>query len=294
MAIRFRVSLQDQFATRLKDYATGLTQTKMQAARDVARDVAIEAHEKAREMAGERLHSTKMDYLRALSFDERNGLYIITLDGSAAHLEDGYSSFPMVPGMMNSNAIVKTGKRAGQPWVRIGKDGHRYAAVPFEHNEAAAKSGHPDFDQKVRIGQPGETTKGNLARDLKQLRETFGDSGITRGPDGQAVQGKTATWVKSDMGPQWSFRDAFGNASTRTVQADPMLSGLTKFQYQVDKRGGGKVDKSAFLTWRIASEKHPDKFVHPGYRGAKVFPDLLEWTNNTLAARITELFQQQG
>jgi hypothetical protein len=268
-----------------------VTAAHLRAAPGAARDVAIQAHEKIREIVSDKLRSTKMEYLDSLSYGEDGGLYTITLGGEAAYLETGYGSFDMKPGMLNSKAIVQTGKRAGQPWVQIGKDGNKYAAVPFEHGEAAAKSSHPEHDSPVRIGQPEQTTKGDLASDLKALREAFGDEGITMGPGGQPVQGKVATWTKSKSGPQWSFKDVLGNSSTKSMEANPMLSGLTKIQYEVPKRKGGNMTKSAFLTWRIVSSKS-NKWIHPGYGGVHAFPEVHAWASDALVRRVTELFQQ--
>jgi hypothetical protein len=276
----FTIKLSDMFANQLKEYASQVTQANVRAIQGVARDVAIQGHEKAREIASSRLHSTKMTYMNALSFKEDGGVYTISLDPSANHLETGYMGFSMKEGMLSSEAIVKTGKRAGEKWVRTGKDGSRYAAVPFEHNPSA----RTDMDQKIQIGLGGETTKGDLRRDMKALMAAFGANGLLKDAAGQNVQGKAWTMTKSQEGPQWSFKDAMGNTSTRTQMASPLLSGLTKIQ---------SGNKSAYLTWRIVSDKS-DGWRHPGFSGIAVFPELNTWVSNTLDQKIRELFQEGG
>jgi hypothetical protein len=273
--MRFKVSLSETLTNQFQEQITRMTQERVRGAQAIARDVAIQAHEKARELASDRLKSTKMKYLNALSFDEEDGrIYTITLDGSAGHLEGGYPSFDMKAGLLASQAIVKTGKRAGQPWVRVSKEGKKYAAVPFNQTESLAKGG-------------------DLAMDLKALKQAFNVPKQIVGPSGQPIQGAVARMTKSKDGPQWTFRDVLGNHMTKSVEANPMLSGLTKIQYQTPKRGGGVVDKNAYMTWRMVSEKSQG-WIHPGFAGAHVFPDLERWINDTLTQRLREYFSQGG
>jgi hypothetical protein len=286
--MRITVNLQDVY--QIVTAAKQISEIQARRAQEIARDVAQQTYGKAMEMASDRLKSTKQTYIDNLDYDEGDGLYTITLKADAAHLELGYGSFDMKKGMLDSKAIVQVGKRAGQPWVQRGKSGYRYAAVPFTHGpEGAAKPGHPEYNRKIQIGKPTQTTKGSLMQDLKALKEAFGVQQIFNS-QGDYITGKAWSITKSVMGPQWTYQDVTGRKQTKTIQANPLLSGLTGIQWQQKKRGGGFTNRTANLTWRMVSENPmaKSKFIHPGFRGIQAFPDLERYVIQTFMQRLQE------
>jgi hypothetical protein len=77
-------------------------------------------YNRAVELAGDRLNSTKQQYLDALKFEpDGEGVFVIYLEESANHLEEGYPPFPMLPKLVRG------------PKSKVAKDGHRYAIIPI-------------------------------------------------------------------------------------------------------------------------------------------------------------------
>lgn len=77
-------------------------------------------YNKAVEMTNQRLHTTRQQYIDALNLDDQgDGVYVVYLDDSAHHLDDGYPPFPMLP------------KLATGPKSKTSKDGHRYTIIPI-------------------------------------------------------------------------------------------------------------------------------------------------------------------
>lgn len=187
------------------------------------------------------------DYLKALKFATLgNNTYMIYLDGEAANrLEKGWGAYSIREQMLKSTKIVQVGSRAGEPWVRIGAKGQKYAAVPFEHK----KSDKP-------------SKSGNLATDLRQMMATNAKgeqqklSKIFKDIDGNPISGKVAT-----------VKDAFS----------AKFDNLVKYQYV---HPSGKVS-SLYLTYRTVSENGKD-WVHPGFRGYNIFKDAQEMVEKEL------------
>jgi hypothetical protein len=181
----------------------------------------------------------RSDWLKALKFQNLgNDSYLIYLDGEAANkLEQGYGSYSIREAMLKSTKTVQVGSRSGQPWVRTGKQGQKYAAVPLEHK----KNDKP-------------SPSGDLATDLKQMTamNTKGErqklSQIFRDIDGKPIQGKVAT-VKD------AFNDKFEN--------------MVKYQYV---HPSGKVS-ALYMTYRTVSENGKD-WIHPGFKGYQLFKDV--------------------
>lgn len=293
--MKFRVTLEDSFTYKLAAIANKVSQDSLIAAQDAVKRLARRTETKAREMASERLNTTRQRYEDSLNFTQTGDhIWVLKLEEDASHLEEGYPSFNMIDGMLKSESDVSAGPRAGKPWVRIGKDGHRYAAVMFEHKQAPAKGNHPQHDVPVQRMSATPTTRGSLAQDLMQLKQMFGDNGLMKMPSGAPVEGKVYSITKDKEGPRWNYADVFGNTQSMMQPGgmedraiSPLMSGLTKIQTKV-----GKTTKTQYLTWRMVSDKSPGKWQHPGFHGAHIFPDLERWAIQELTRDLHEIFQE--
>ena len=164
----------------------------------------------------------RQEYLRSLKIDTIGpDTYMIHLDGEWANrLENGAPSTAMNPIMLASSKIVQIGSRAGKPWVRRAKDGHKYAAVPMEHKPFSKEKNNMAMGKAIQ----GIMTK-NASGSLQKITQIFKDI------DGNPVIGKAAVATEVD-----------------TPIAN--LQGLTKYQYQSES---GKMS-SVYMTYRTISE----------------------------------------
>lgn len=279
--MRFKVSLAEQLALRIASAAGQITMARAKAAQQVMRELAEDTHNKAQEMAGQRLNSTRQKYIDNLSFDQvGDNHWALTLNADAAYLEEGYSTFDM----------IKAGLTRG-PKSKMSKKGHRYVSIPFEHAQAPGKSNHPQHDVPVQRGQQSETTKGNLAKDLMRLKQSFGLKGTFKDQNGNPIYGKVFTVTKNPLGPMWNYSDVLGNKDTAIMEGKEIhknLAGLTGIQYKA-----GSKTKTAYMTWRTASEnpESAGKWIHPGFDGAKIFPDLEQWAVQRIGQKLRDIFE---
>lgn len=196
----------------------------------------------------------RKDYLKNLKFkDLGDDSYLIFLEGEWANkLEQGFGSYSIREVLLKSKKIVQVGKRAGEPWVRTAKDGHKYAAVPFEH-------------------KPHSNPSGDLGRDIKNLTAK-GINGVTqnldkifKNADGKALSGKVATVQGAE---------------------NPRLEGLTKYQYV---HPSGKVS-SVYMTYRMVSENGKD-WIHPSHPGYQLFKEAEKFVEEQMDQIINTLLK---
>lgn len=179
----------------------------------------------------------RAEYLKGLKFSKLgNDSFLITLDSEWANkLENGFGGYSIRDAMLKSTKTVQVGSRAGEPWVRKAKDGHKYAAVPMQKRPY------------------GGGTAGDLGEEIKKLyalgtnNKVQKITKIFKDVDGNPIRGKVAT-VQGNEG------------------VNPQLQGLTKFQ---SVSQSGKVS-SIYMTFRMVSETGKD-WVSPGKKGYHLF-----------------------
>lgn len=191
-------------------------------------------------------YSKRKDYIKGLKLDKLgNNSYLISLEGDWSNkIEDGFSSYDMKPGMLNSEKIVEIGSRAGQKWVQESEEGTKYAHVPFEH--------HPH----------GEATSSDLQQELKKMTAY----------NKQGLKQKVTKIFKDDFGKPMS-----GKVASQVASEHPFLQNLTKFQHINEK---GTVS-NLYMTWRTVSEKSSG-WINPGYEGLDAFASAEKWVEEQM------------
>lgn len=198
----------------------------------------------------------RRDYLSGLKFQNLgDGSYLIYLDGKWPNeIEDGVPPFDMKKTHLASQKTVGVGPRAGEPWVRTAKDGHKFAAIPMEHKPFQAKAG--DLDAEIK---KMETI--NKQGKLQKVTEIF------KKMDGTPASGKVFSAAPDE------FPDLAKN-----------LQNLVKYQYVHDS---GKVT-SLYMTYRIISENSAG-WNHPGYEAMNLFDEAQRYVETELDNIVKQL-----
>ncbi len=197
-----------------------------------AAHASVIAHVQGSRMA----QSNRRDYLKGLNFDQiGDNSYLISLDGEWPNkLEEGFPAYDMRQVLLASQKVVGVGPRAGQPWVRLNKDGGKYAAVPFEHRPHAGKP----TDLAAQIKNLFAMNRQGV---VQEMSKTFTDD------FGKPLAGKVATVLPGAEVPK-------------------NLENLAKYQH-VSK--SGRVS-SLYVTYRMVSEDGKG-WQHPGHPGNHIF-----------------------
>ncbi len=199
------------------------------------------------------LNGTRADYLAGLSKQQiGEDSYLISLDTDWSNMiEKGWSGEEMKKRMLSSSRIVQQGSRAGQPWVRTAKDGHKYAAVPFEHQPSSKAIGS-DLASAIK-GLKANNSSGAKQSITKIFRDINGNA-IDSG------SGKNSTPVarvtdNSGLPPELASK----------------IGGMVKYQRVTkNEKTGKEVVQSIYHTYRVISEAGK---TWKGYKGLKAFDD---------------------
>ena len=71
---------------------------------------------------------------------------------------------------------------------------------------------------------------------------------------------------------------------------DPMLKGLTRVTQIYKTRTGKERKYSQYFVFRMVSERtDPSKWIHPGFKGVKIFPDLKKYVEDNMRRILKEL-----
>lgn len=184
-------NLQNEIEKALKNKTLAVKSAVENAFADLAYAAYVEITRKAQE----KLHRTRQDYLKGLSFEQtdRNS-FLISLEGDWPNaIEDGFPGYDLTSKMLASSAMVNVGSRAGQPWVQKAKDGHKFAHVPLQQRS----TGTSDMAGLIQNLQSPD-----INGKLQKLTKTFKDS------SGNPLEGKVASITSKDK----------------------RISGLTKYQ----------------------------------------------------------------
>jgi hypothetical protein len=262
------------------------------------KDFAEQAKEKAGVMADSKLYTTRQQYKSALSVQKLSeNVYSVTLDESAAHIEEGYESFDMKKGLLKLGQGIDTNssKKGG---IRVSKDGFRYRVIPFDHNPAAANSSHPQYNQPVQIGQAVE---GTMGADAKQRKEIFAKSGFSKpvSPPDSLAKGPliVATIKKDPLNTNRAIVENHVSGTNSLVNlSSPLIArnvGAQKSESEQKKRDGTSSVRSSSMTFRVVSEKSSG-WIHPGYAGAKIFVEIEKWVDGAFPKVIEDILRKAG
>lgn len=291
--MKIKGSFNEKISNLLASEVSGIIESTNAKLKKSLRDLAESTMAKANQMASARLNTTRQQYVDSLKLEKIGpNVYSIYLDEGAAHLEKGYEAYNM----------IKAGLARG-PKSKISAKGYRYVVIPFQNKKNAA-AGTPSGDRQIQHTQTvtergwsmsspnnqgvqpakGLHSGASLGDAIKELEQKSGLSKIVPG-----VSGKVGSWSAHPANSNRAiFTDQHGNQDVIDLDRpfNPLLNNLMKFQNQIGKRTVG-----SFVTFRVASENPAaqGKWNHPGFKGAKIFPELEDWAMDQLQKIVDEL-----
>lgn len=204
--------------------------------------LAASTHAKVIELATEKLNTTRDTYTNALSFEQLSkNMWVVSLDmQKAGYLEDGRKS-----GWMEE--LLK-GKSS-----RVGKNGQRYAIIPFEHSKIPSKQAPSAqrFTQEIR--------KFLKEKEINYKKIEYNNDGSPK------------------MGLLHSFKDGIGKELYPSHMAKhDVFKGLSIYQSKDKKTGKMRRD---VMTFRVISESQRGSGMwnHPGRSGEFIIDKAYEW-----------------
>lgn len=240
-----------RFDIDIDSIAEGFGEMKKDLQKDLKKSVGALAsmtHAKTLELANNDLKSLSKMYKDGVSFQQlEENLWVVSLDEKVLWIEEGRKG-----GFMEELLNGKSGK--------VGKDGKRYAVIPFEHSKNPSE----------QSSQARELTN-QIKTELKKREIPY--------------RGKLE--YNQDGSPKLGLLHRFSIDSARIKEShkDSPLKGVAIYQKMNDKTG--KVQRD-IMTFRIISEKHKDegKWIHPGRVGSKLMEKAFEWAEREWEQKI--------
>lgn len=274
----------DDIRKAIEQAAMSAAGTVSTAYRNAVADLAKRAEAQLYQLAGQRLNTTRQQYQDAITFEVvEKDVYRISLDESAEHLETGYPPFSMKDGLLKN--------------AKISKKGYKYKRIPFDHQPNAKTGNNTQVQHMWNVlerqaamlgnqmpGAVGKYTKGSLRADIQHMLKSAKNAGISTSgnvtfkPDPLNTNNMI---VDSGQGTDASPRVDLGKPM------NPLLTNMKQVSYQ-DKKGR---NKKAYVTFRTVSN-NPEaqgKWEHPGWVGARFFPEVAAWVDQELERILRDL-----
>lgn len=239
---------------------------------DAARALTAATHGKLIELANQKLHTRRQQYIDAVSmFQLDKSTFVVNLDANARWIEDGMPEHDMLENLLKS----KSAKRA--------KDGSAYVVVPFQHNKATRTPAQNSLLATIK-------------KEMASIGKDFPGGTITpnkleRGPDGTPKLGLVGTMDIKDAPLSTNRlrigRGPLGRVAQGATGGIPLLKGVRVYQREFkDKKGETKVGRFV-MTFRVASSKHKgEKWQHPGLEPTNLMDEALKWALSTWSEKI--------
>lgn len=261
--------------SQLTDLGLNVDKKFQKVAHEAQMALAEQTHAKIIEWAGEKLHSRREMFLENFKIDNPKNPgeeAVITLLGKAVWIDEG------LPPDFLFNALING------PNSKQGENG-RYNIVPFDQGPKNVPTNtvayHMDLVNSVRAA-------------MKKQKIPW--STIKRDDQGRPVIGKIATIDQSKVKhPTRWFGPGQGQgplgAPRQGHTGIPFLQGAAVYQ-RMDKKWDEKQKKEVetpgryVLTFRTASEAHPEKWKHPGLPPMNFMKDGFDWAMETLNKEI--------
>lgn len=219
------------------------------------------------QLAGEKLHTSRRDYINGIQEIELKGLSAsVELVGVLPNLiEDGMDPYDMHQTLLGPNVPV------GSPGKKQAKGGHYYRAIPFRHQTAgtigqgggvpmgAAYEGHPLVKSAAALGRKVYST-------AKKLSPTTGHPG---GPV------KYGGRLPAGLAPK-----------LKEKHSTDIYAGMIR-QEKVYK----SATQSTYTTFRTISDAVPDKWLHPGIEGAHLADEVHQFLEKIAVKAIEALIK---
>jgi hypothetical protein len=269
--------------SQLTDLGLDVDKKFKKVAHEAQMALAEQTHAKIIEWASEKLHSRREIFLENFKIDnpEAEGEEaVITLMGKAVWIDEGLPADFLFKALING------------PHSKHGKNG-RYNIVPFDTGTGNGPTNTTSYHMDLV----------NATRDAMR-KSKIPWSTIKKDDQGRPVIGKIATIDQSKIKHPTRWFGGVGQghgpigAPRQGHTGIPFLQGATVYQ-RMDKKWDEvkkqevKTPGRYVLTFRTASEAHPEKWKHPGLPPMNFMKDGFEWAMNTLNKEILPKLVEQ-
>lgn len=242
-----------------------------EARRAIARNIMDGARAKLITIAGQRLNSTRMDYIQGVQpiEDAEDGVALVLAGALPLMVEHGWDERSL------HETLLGPGAKGS---VRVSKDGSRYRFVPFRHKTPGASN-----DQGgLRMGSAYGASPNPLSR-ARPKNVVADAAGLGKAVHKAAKKLKPGQALAPGLAPK-----------LRDHHAADIYAGMRKVQQAVSDGKGGVTFQNTYMTFRTISErKKGPHWFHPGIEARNFFQEVEGYVQKVAPAAV-EAFVKGG
>ena len=228
----------------------------------VLSDVADGARAHWIKLARSNLSSSKDEYVKSIqAVQAEAGVRTISLVGWLANrVERGLDPYDMHETLLRN---TRSGTAAG---VKISKDGFRYRAIPFRHGSAGSAG---------RVGAPMGSAYGPHGDDSRAIGGPEGTMSL----HAAVALGKSVHAAAKQLKPGQRLPAGTGQApKLHERHTTDIYAGMQRVRHTY-----AKATQSSYKTFRMISERVPEKWHHPGIEARDLSDQVGMWIRDNAA-----------
>jgi hypothetical protein len=240
--------------------------------KQIARNIMEGARAKLIKMAGEKLHSTRMDYIQGIQplEDEGDAISLVIVGALPLMVEEGWDARQLHETLLHN-------PNANQASIKTTANGAKYRSIPFRHKTPGAgkQGGQPMGSQFAAIGAGSRQAPKTVLKDTASLGKAIHK-------EAKKLKGKQR--LPEGLAPK-----------LRKKHSTDIFAGMKVNMQPVQKKGGapGQVShQRTYTTFRTISDNVKDKWHHPGIEARDFMSDVASYVERTAPAAISTFMSQ--
>lgn len=263
--------------------------------------LSVQTLAKIKQDANNKLHSSRRLYVENLRYNTTDEGAMVELLKPAHWIEDGRRPGSMVDDLLSG------------PKAKIGKDGTRYAVIPFRHNAPPTQMTESQRNLREVIKEVFKDTGrkwGQPSQFAERLhREGFAGAGERLSTNRIDKLDIMDAPIRIPEGAPWGANveaaKKFGKGNPQghgpigqVIQGPtgiPYLQGIRVYENEVKTNTGDLITQKDVMTFRTVSEKHKEegRWVHPGTEPRHFFEAAAQWAQNVWDTEIKPEIERQ-
>jgi hypothetical protein len=230
-------------------------------------ELGVQSHAKGLQLASERLHSRREMFVDAWKMDPKDDAFYLVLAGKAVWIDEGLPANYLFQALMDS------------PKAKTTQNGNKIVVVPFKQNVGSGPTNTTPYNLELVDAVKKEFKKQNIP--WQKIQKD--DQGRPIHGLIQQVKGIN-TPIKTQEGPGMG-KGAIGDPRQGHTGIS-FLKGAYLYQNEAQDKEGKPFTQRGAITFRTASENHPEKFTHPGLEATNIIESTWDWAINELEKEI--------
>jgi hypothetical protein len=230
-------------------------------------ELGVQSHAKGLQLAAERLHSRREMFVDAWKMDPKDDAFYLILQAKAVWIDEGLPANYLFQALMDS------------PKAKTTDNGNKILVVPFTHKVGSGPTNTTSYNLELVEAVKKEFKKQNIPwQKIQKDDQGRPIHGLIQQVKGIDTPIKTHEGAGMGQGAIGEPRQGHTGIS--------YLKGASLYQTERKDKEGKSFTERGAITFRTASQNHPEKFTHPGLEPTNIIESTWDWAINELEKEI--------